>query len=284
MNYYQEITLIPQAEIPQHFILSKVYTQLHLALVDRQHQYGNLIIGISFPEYRSEVKQCELAMMASPPEKDAIAALPVNNMGAYVMSNRQLYFIHKANQEFRQLAVSDHQLAQLNTVLKLNDMHAGETKRLSKIQLDEIKKITGHTVSTVSLGKKVRLFSPDEAMLQQLNLTKWLVRLNDYVHYTSIRPTPTKITHYANYRRQHLKGSVEKLARRYAKRHGISLEEALQHYIYKACNSPLPYVHLKSLTNQQPFRLLIEKKLCGELVQQEFNAYGLSSVSTVPEF
>lgn len=48
MQFYQEITLITQAEISLYVIWSKVYTQLHLALVAIQES-GN--VGVSFPEY-----------------------------------------------------------------------------------------------------------------------------------------------------------------------------------------------------------------------------------------
>ena len=48
MKYYQELTLIAQAEVSLYFIWSKVYTQLHLALVAMPTQ-GN--VGVSFPEY-----------------------------------------------------------------------------------------------------------------------------------------------------------------------------------------------------------------------------------------
>jgi len=52
MFYYQEITLIEQAEISVYFIWSKLYTQLHLALVEVKDQNDKVNIGISFPEYR----------------------------------------------------------------------------------------------------------------------------------------------------------------------------------------------------------------------------------------
>ena len=40
MNFYQEITLIPDAEISPYFLWSKVYTQLHIALADVKNQHG----------------------------------------------------------------------------------------------------------------------------------------------------------------------------------------------------------------------------------------------------
>lgn len=37
MKYYQEITLIPDAEIPPDFLWTKVYAQIHLAFADREN-------------------------------------------------------------------------------------------------------------------------------------------------------------------------------------------------------------------------------------------------------
>ena len=39
MDYYQEITLIDQAEISPYFLWSKIYMQLHFALVEMKDQY-----------------------------------------------------------------------------------------------------------------------------------------------------------------------------------------------------------------------------------------------------
>lgn len=50
MKFYQELTLIPNDEILPYFLWSKVYTQLHIAIVDN----GNFNIGVSFPQYRFE--------------------------------------------------------------------------------------------------------------------------------------------------------------------------------------------------------------------------------------
>lgn len=135
------------------------------------------------------------------------------------------------------------------------------------------------------LGDKLRIFAQDEVILQQLDLTKWLLRLNDYIHCTGIREVPNNgVIKYAQYRRRHLKGSLEKLARRHASRHKINLDEVMQRYQGKVCGSDLPYVLLKSLTTRQPFRLFIEKREYNESIQEGFGAYGLSSSSTVPEF
>lgn len=56
MNFYQEITLIPDAEIAPYFLWSKVYNQLHLALADVKNKHDIDGIGISFPQYKFDEK------------------------------------------------------------------------------------------------------------------------------------------------------------------------------------------------------------------------------------
>lgn len=52
MKYYQEITLIPHAELALNFIWSKLYAQLHLALVELQDEQGRVPVGVSLPRYQ----------------------------------------------------------------------------------------------------------------------------------------------------------------------------------------------------------------------------------------
>lgn len=51
MRFYQEITIIKTPDISPYFIWSKLYTQLHLALVEQQKPDRTVDIGVSFPEY-----------------------------------------------------------------------------------------------------------------------------------------------------------------------------------------------------------------------------------------
>lgn len=207
MKYYQEITLIGQSEIPLHFILSKVYVQIHLALVEMQDENGIVPIGVSFPEYLS--------------------------------SRREMGVLNKSDDGNRK----------------------------------------------IGLGTKVRLFSETEDVLKQLDLSKWLAFLTDYVHSTGIREIPLhKITGYANFKRKHIKGSLQNLSKRYAKRNSLSIEEAEKHFNKVKDSSNLPYLQLKSLSEHHPFRLVISKVKCESLINEGFGTYGLSSVSTVPEF
>lgn len=154
------------------------------------------------------------------------------------------------------------------------------------------------------LGSKCRLFARDDATLARFDAGKWLARLSDYVHCTSIRPVPEKILGYATYQRQQPKTSKERLARRYAKRHGLGVAEALQTTIdladkatpnagykmqFRYCDMPpkaivTPFIRLKSLSSEQTFCLWIKKTLVAEASEEGFSRYGLSPKATVPEF
>lgn len=213
MNYFLEITLLPNPEVGIHFLWSKVYQQLHLGLVAMQDDQGRVPMGVAFPEY-----------------------------------------------------------------------------------------VQGEKYSL--LGSKLRVFAEHEATLSQFNASHWLARLSDYVHCTSIRPVPAKITGYAIYQREQPKTNKERLARRYAKRHGVDMQTALFGEIgltvkpppdkdyktqFRYCelpkkSVPTPFIRLKSLSGGQTFCLWIKKTLVSAPSAAAFSSYGLSAVATVPEF
>lgn len=197
MKYYQEITLIDQAEISSYFIWSKLYTQLHIALAEVKDTNNKVNIGVSFPQY----------------------------------------------------------------LFEKND------KNLK-----------------VNLGKKLRIFAQNEADLKKLDLKKWLDRLTDYVHITSIREVPENIKSYAIYKRKQVKTNAERMARHRIKRGDIGFDEALARYSNVVTTTDLPFVQMKSLTSDQMFKLFIEKQNSEKLDKQVFSTYGLSSESSVPEF
>lgn len=51
MKYYQDITLMPDAEANLGFLWQKVYQQVHIALADNKIAENESAIAISFPEY-----------------------------------------------------------------------------------------------------------------------------------------------------------------------------------------------------------------------------------------
>ncbi len=213
MKFYQEITLIRNADIDQYFLLSKTFRQIHLGLVQMQDEQIQVSIGLSFPEYK---------------------------MGEFGV-----------------------------------------------------------------LGSKLRLFARDEATLTRFDANKWLSRLSDYVHCTGVRPVPSTIKGYAIYQREQPKTSKERLARRYAKRHNMDYEAALNNKVELSvkpeagleCGKTLmrysemphqtiatPFIRLKSLSSGNMFCLWIKKSEVENSNDGTFTTYGLSTTATVPEF
>lgn len=204
MKFYQEITLIDQAEISPYFIWSKLYTQLHIALAEQKNIEDKVNIGVSFPQYIYQEK-------------------------------------------------ADDKKAKIN------------------------------------LGTKLRLFADSESDLKELDIRKWLERLEDYVHITSIREVPKDINGYATYKRKQIKTNAQRLARHRVKRGDIGFDEALARYSNVVTTTNLPYVEMLSLStsdgqDKKRFKLFIEKQPAEKSETQVFSTYGLSSVSSVPEF
>ena len=139
------------------------------------------------------------------------------------------------------------------------------------------------------LGTKLRIFAQNEADLKKLDLKKWLDRLTDYVHITSIQEVPENIKGYAIYKRKQVKTNAERLARHRVKRGDIGFDEALARYSNVVTTTDLPYIQMLSLStsdeqDKKRFKLFIEKRSIEQSESQVFSTYGLSSESSVPEF
>lgn len=205
--YYQEITLLPNAEIPCHFLWQKLFQQVHLALAENKatktiikdgketvEEYSEY--GLSFPRYD----------------------------------------------------------AQMNV-----------------------------------LGNKLRIFGDTKERLEQLNLLRWLERLQDYCRCSSIENVPEKVE-YACFKRMQFTNNQEKLARRRIKRLAKqgkreTPEQALAYYSgLSEEKTRLPFIYMESQTSKQRFPLFIERKLIPWPVKGVFSCYGLSKTATVPWF
>ena len=145
-----------------------------------------------------------------------------------------------------------------------------------------------HDKYKLVLGGKIRVFANSEEELVKLGLKKWLERLMDYVHITGIRAVPEKITGYSIYRRMRQDNCADSKARRFMMRHkdrNIGYDQTVEMFSREERHFfDFPYVKQKSLTNNNQFRLYIEKKSCEENRYDGFGTYGLSHESTVPEF
>ncbi|WP_294032801.1 type I-F CRISPR-associated endoribonuclease Cas6/Csy4 [uncultured Moraxella sp.] len=136
------------------------------------------------------------------------------------------------------------------------------------------------------LGFKVRIFAQTEQALQVLNLAKWLERLTDYVHITSIRPVPVdKVTGFSQYYRVIPKMSLDERIVHQAARHDVSVDTAREHLKgYQTQATIEPYIQLKSQSTGHNFALHIGKQSADGLGDGKFGTYGLSRSAGVPEF
>lgn len=150
------------------------------------------------------------------------------------------------------------------------------------------------------LGDKLRLFAANEDQLTQLNIGKWLSRLRDYCHVSSIKAVPDNVRKFACFKQKRVKGlgRVESQLRRKAKhisqKFNVEYEKCLTELKAKSqyVKSSLPFIHVESqqtkkrLGNdgQSMFPLFIERELSGQLVSGSFDCYGLSKTATVPLF
>ncbi len=140
------------------------------------------------------------------------------------------------------------------------------------------------------LGNKLRLLSPTAELLEKLSITTWLKRFVDHTHITSIKAVPESVTQHACFSRKQFTTNLSRLARRRAKRHEETFEQALQHYAsFKDKETKLPYINVKSLTKDEQFKLFIDCELSKEAKGCDFTCYGLSArekenQATVPWF
>lgn len=144
-----------------------------------------------------------------------------------------------------------------------------------------------YSVRPYRLGNKLRLFAKDKAQLEALGIEQWLSRLLDYAHISSIKTVnPDKVTGYACFKRRTPKSSIERLARRRAKRHDITMDVALEQLKDKKVEDKVktPYVNMQSLENGYGFKLFIERIEQADKKEGPFSSYGLSPIATVPIF
>lgn len=218
MNYYLDITLLPDAEANLGFLWHKVYQQIHLLLVEHKVSEHDSAIALSFPKYKL------------------------------------------ASKEF-------------------------------------------------PLGDKLRLFAQTQVELSNLNVAKWLLRFDDYVHIKNIKAVPSDVNEYAYFKRKNFKSpdklrkNVDSRAAAIAIKNGFDVKEVRKRLLASIDSlekqSKLPFINLSSLSTDKllspedrcKFLLLIE---CEKTTESDanpwlFTCHGLSrradeSQSAVPWF
>ena len=85
-----------------------------------------------------------------------------------------------------------------------------------------------------------------------LDMIKWLNRLSDYTHCTSLKEVPSSVDKYVYFKRKQCDTNINRLARRRAKRKGETLEQALKYYVdFKDEESKLPFINMQSLSGDK---------------------------------
>jgi len=126
------------------------------------------------------------------------------------------------------------------------------------------------------LGESFRLFADSKEILEKLDIQKWLARLIDYVQISTTTRTPSDVE-YVTFSRKQFKTGIPRLARRYAKRHDISYEEALEVYSnMDEKQTILPYINIQSSSTGQMMKIFIQKEESSSFINGEYNSYGLS--------
>ncbi len=136
-----------------------------------------------------------------------------------------------------------------------------------------------------TLGRLLRLHGTKEA-LRILGEQRWLNGMRDHIEVDEVMPVPTDAQH-CRVKRVQAKSSAERLRRRYCKRHQGTTERDAIAVIPDGVEEhlSLPYLHIKSESTGQSFRLFIEHQAPQpQATKGEFNSYGLSTQATVPWF
>ena len=134
-----------------------------------------------------------------------------------------------------------------------------------------------------TLGDVLRLHGVEKD-LQIILDSDWLIGMRDHTQVSkNIYEIPLRCE-FVIFKRVQAKSNVEKIRRRYAKRHpdAKSIELLFPESIEERLD--LPFVRIKSQSTGEQFRLHIKKILVSEKVSGEFSKYGLSATATVPLF
>lgn len=139
---------------------------------------------------------------------------------------------------------------------------------------------------TFPLGDTIRLFGKTLEDLNALRLDHWLERLPDYISMTAIRAVPHSVETNVCFRRKQPKMDFMKRVEKQAKRHGVSMKAALEHFrnYDKEHQLTLPFVQVYSQTWKENFPLFVEKNSASSHMTGPFDTYGLSKEATVPWF
>ena len=136
------------------------------------------------------------------------------------------------------------------------------------------------------MGNKLRVFAPSQKDLETLNLNDWLSRLTDYVHIKGIKDVGDKATGYISVHRYRFK-PIDIQAQTLSEKLKVSYEEAMVTVAKRKNEMALPYIQMRSQTNDSNYRLRVWQLPCDQPKAGSFNVYGMNGMSdavTVPHW
>ncbi|MFK5938315.1 MAG: type I-F CRISPR-associated endoribonuclease Cas6/Csy4 [Sulfurimonas sp.] len=135
------------------------------------------------------------------------------------------------------------------------------------------------------LGDILRVFASAKEELELLKIEDQLKKISDYILVSDMKEVPSEIKSYVTFSRKQFKSNPVRLAKRYAKRHNVTIEEALDLYTNMSPQeSQLPFIMMKSNSSDQQMRLFIKQSIKDKPLKGLFSTYGLSAMTTVPIF
>jgi len=135
-----------------------------------------------------------------------------------------------------------------------------------------------------SLGQRLRLHSSEQVLRCLLDKIG-LAAMRDYLRPGEILPTPEQ-TAFRQVLRVQIQSSADRMRRRFAKRHNLSMDEAAARIPDSVAGKlKLPFIRMQSKSSGQTFNLFISHGTIRQTpIPGEFNAYGLSTEATIPWF
>jgi len=135
-----------------------------------------------------------------------------------------------------------------------------------------------------SFGQRLRLHSSEQALRCLLDKAGFAT-MRDYLRIGGIQPIPEQVR-FRPIRRVQAKSSADRMRRRLAKRHNLSMDEAAARIPDSVAGKlSLPFIRVQSQSSGQPFNLFISHGATRQTpIPGEFNAYGLSTEATIPWF
>ncbi len=172
MNYYVDIKLLGDTEITLGFIWQKVYTQMHLALVEIKDKNNTVDIGFSFPFYSNHAFPLGDTLRVFTVSKERLEALNVNrwlsrldgyayigeikevpnDVTSYVSFGRKQF---KSNAETRRLA---KRYAKRNAISEEEALSNYELTEQKYTKLKEDNKLPFVNIKSLSNGHPMKIF------------------------------------------------------------------------------------------------------------------------------